>query len=188
MKIYGPWMDGYALDRHTISSIPTGDPYHPFETKRTELGELLYRLKYRGEAEAIGPLVETAEDFMRNYWKGLPAVDCVVPAPASVGTRAVQPVVQLARALASRLGVQTCEDAVSKVASTQQMKNIEDWSERRRLLREAIQKGPADVRRKSILLFDDLIESGSTLVRVAEVLLNEAGASHVYALVLTRTK
>ncbi len=186
MKIYGPWTDGYVLDRHTVSSIPTGDPYHPWDTKRTELGELLYQLKYKNKTDAVEPIVETAMDFIRNHWKGLPALDCVVP--ASVTTRSAQPVVQLARALAARLSIQTCEDAVAKVRPTQQMKNIEDWAERRRVLGDAIQKGEADVKNKCILLFDDLTESGSTLCRVAEVLLKDGGAFKVYVLVLTRTK
>jgi competence protein ComFC len=188
MKLYGPWTEGYVLDRHTVSSIPTGDPYHPWETKRTELGELLYQLKYKSKADALEPMVETAEDFVRHRWSGLPALDCVVPAPPSVTTRNVQPVVQLARALAARLGIQTCEDAVRKVRPTQQMKNIDDWAERRKVLGEAIQQGGGNVKSRCILLFDDLTESGSTLGRVAEVLLQEGGASQVYALVLTRTK
>jgi len=45
-----------------------------------------------------------------------------------------------------------------------------------------------DVKAKSILLLDDLIESGATLRRAAEVLLKDGGAGAIYALVLTRTK
>ena len=75
-----------------------------------------------------------------------------------------------------------------KVKATPQMKNIDDWAERQRLLAEAVQAGKDDVRGKSILLVDDLTESGSTLRRSAEVLLGDAGARAVYALVLTRTK
>jgi predicted amidophosphoribosyltransferase len=37
------------------------------------------------------------------------------------------------------------------------MKNIREWSEREKLLRKAIQAGPADLRGKSILLVDDLL-------------------------------
>ena len=56
------------------------------------------------------------------------------------------------------------------------------------VLGEAIQKGTGDVIGKCVLLFDDLIESGSTLGRVAEVLAKEGCASRVYVVVLTRTK
>jgi len=81
-----------------------------------------------------------------------------------------------------------CEDAVIKAKPTPPMKNIDDWAERQRVLAEAIQVGPGDVKGKSVLLLDDLIESGSTLRRTAEVLLRDGGARSVYALVLTRTK
>ena len=68
------------------------------------------------------------------------------------------------------------------------MKNIDDWSERQKVLAEAVQAGPDDVKGRAILLFDDLIESGATLRRAAEVLLNDGDARAIYALVLTRTK
>jgi hypothetical protein len=51
------------------------------------------------------------------------------------------------------------------------MKNIGEWSEREKLLRKAIQARPADLRGKSMLLVDDLIQSASTFRRAAEVLL-----------------
>jgi predicted amidophosphoribosyltransferase len=68
------------------------------------------------------------------------------------------------------------------------LKNIDDWAERQAMLREAVQAGEAEAKGKVVLLFDDLIESGSTLRRAAEVLLKDGSAQAVYALVLTRTK
>lgn len=180
-----PWVEGYVLDYHTISSTPTADPYYRFDTKRTDLGELLYRFKYRSAGTtALNDIVDTAEQFVLG-WK--PPIECIVPAPASV-TRAAQPVVEIARGLAGRLRLPVIEGAVVKVKTTAQMKNIDDWAERQRLLAEAVQAEKHDVRGKSILLVDDLTESGSTLRRTAEVLLRDAGARAVYALVLTRTK
>lgn len=180
-----PWVEGYVLDYHTVSSTPTRDPYYRFDTKRTELGELLFQLKYRtGGSVVVADIVDTAEQFIGG-WK--PPIDCVVPAPPSVA-RKTQPAIEVAREMAARLRLPVFEDAVVKVKTTPQMKNIDDWSERQRLLGEAVQAGSNDVKGKSILLFDDLIESGSTLRRAAEVLLKDGGARAVYALVLTRTK
>jgi len=180
-----PWVEGYVLDYHTVSSTPTGDPYYRFDTKRTELGELLFRVKYRaGGSDVVADIVDTAEQFVGG-WK--PPIDCVVPAPPSL-TRKTQPAVEVARGLAARLRIPMFEDAIVKVKTTPQMKTIDDWSERQRVLAEAVQAGQNDVKGKSILLFDDLIESGSTLRRAAEVLLKDCGARAIYALVLTRTK
>ena len=186
MKLPGPWESGYVLDHHTISSVPTGDPYHPFDTKRTELGELVYQFKYSGKMESVAAIVDTAEDFLRNRWEDLGPLDCVLPAPPSL-PRKLQPVVVLARELAARLKIPTSEDAVVKIKPSQPMKNI-PRVDRRAILDEAIQRGDGDVKGKRILLVDDLIESGSTLSRVTEVLLKEGGASAVYVLVMTRTK
>ncbi len=184
MKISGPWASGHVLDYHSISATPTGDPYHPFEMKYTELGGRLYRFKYRSDASAFTDIVDTAEQFIRE-WK--PSIDCVVPAPPSLG-RTSQPVVELARELAKRLGVAVCEDAVMKVKETPAMKNIPDWWERQRVLGEAVQAGSGNVKGKSVLLLDDLVESGSTLRRAADILLKGGAAKAVYALALTRTR
>jgi competence protein ComFC len=180
-----PWVDGWVLDYHTISSTPTGDPYFRFDTKRTELGELLFRLKYRaGGSEVLTDIADTAMKFL-DGWK--PPVDCVVATPPSVA-RQTQPAAAIARELALRLQIPLMESAVVKTKPTPQMKNVDDWTERQRLLAEAIQLGGDEVKDKSVLLFDDLIESGSTLRRTAHVLLNPGGAQTLYALVLTRTK
>jgi predicted amidophosphoribosyltransferase len=184
MKLLGPWAAGYVLDYHSISGTPTGDPYHPFEMKYTELGGRLYRFKYRGDSSVVVDIIETAVQFI----KGLKiAIDCVVPAPPSM-RRASQPVVELARELAKGLAVPICEDAVVKAKETPSMKNIPDWFERQRVLQEALKAGSGDVNGKSVLLLDDLVESGSTLRRSADVLLKDRGAAVVYALGLTRTR
>jgi hypothetical protein len=56
-KIAGPWTEGFTLDWHIESSVPTGGLTpggHPeFNTKRTELGELVYQLKYGGGKERL---------------------------------------------------------------------------------------------------------------------------------------
>jgi len=184
MKISGPWTEGFVLDYHSFSATPTGDPYHPFEMKYTELGGRLFRLKYRGEIVAVGDIIDTAEQFIRG-WK--PPVDCVVPTPPSLNRKA-QPVVELARALGIRLNVAVCEDAVVKVKLTPPMKNVDDWYERQKILAEAIQVGPGLVKGKCILLLDDIVESGSTLRRTAEVLQKNGAAASLYALALTRKR
>jgi competence protein ComFC len=182
MVLSGPWSDGRVLDYHTISSKWTGDPYR-YDTKRTELGERLYRFKYSGAGDLLTDIVDTAEMFIRD-WN--PTVECVVPAPPSLN-RTSQPVVEITKELAIRLGLASYLDALTKVETTTQMKNVQEVAEREKLLEKAIQAGTADVRGKSILLVDDLIDSGATLRRAARVL-RDAGALSIYALVLTRTR
>ena len=184
--IAGPWLEGFVLDRHTISSVPTYyiGQHLQYDTMRSPLGELLYRLKYRGEQAGIADIVDTLVEFVDRSWR--PVIECIVPAPPSVH-RASQPVVTIAEELGRRLGVPVVTDAVAKVKGTLQMKDVTSSQERATMLAEAIQIGGGSVLGRRVLLLDDLIEHGSTLTKVA-TLLNEAGAREIRALVLTRTK
>jgi hypothetical protein len=80
-KIYGSWSDGYVLDLHSTGSTYIGDNEfgHPqFETNRTEIGELLFRLKYRADEKAANELVEAASSFIRK-WAVKPSIIVAVP-------------------------------------------------------------------------------------------------------------
>jgi predicted amidophosphoribosyltransferase len=162
----GPWTDGLALDRYSGSV----------------LGTLVHRLKYENDAGALVPIVDTLDDFIRNRWRILPFVDCIVPAPPSLDRIGLQPGIEIARAVSARLSVRFAENAVSKVEPTPPMKSVFSTCERRQLLRKAIQKGSEDVENKSVLVIDDVTQSGSTLGRISDVLLKESGASEVYVL------
>jgi hypothetical protein len=63
MKLPGPWVEGYTLDLYSISSTFLGyDGSIPrFDTKYTEVGELVNRLKYRGDSAALPSVIDTAE-------------------------------------------------------------------------------------------------------------------------------
>jgi competence protein ComFC len=78
-RIPGRWREGFALDSHTVSSNYVGDDEygHPmFDTKRSELGELLYRLKYSSDISVVDEIVDTAAEFL-NSWR--PDISLIVP-------------------------------------------------------------------------------------------------------------
>jgi competence protein ComFC len=59
-KIDGPWADGRVLDLHSTGSEFLGyDEYghEQFDTRRTEVGDLLYRLKYRNDLSALEEII-----------------------------------------------------------------------------------------------------------------------------------
>ncbi len=63
MRIPCRWVDGYTLDYHTISSVYLGDDElgNPqFDTKRSEVGEFLYRLMYRSDLTAVARMPWTS--------------------------------------------------------------------------------------------------------------------------------
>ena len=186
VKITGAWDDGYCLDRHTISSTMIGynEFGHPeFDTQRSALGELIYRLKYKGDVGSIPFIVETAAHFIRGWGISL---DQIIPMPPSK-QRTMQPVFEIASALASTLGIAVDTKSVSKTTSTLQMKDIGDYSARMVALESTIQV-EGDLDGKRVLLMDDLFQSGASMNVVARAIKDIGRARPVYAIALTRTR
>lgn len=187
-KLAGPWAIGYALDVQTMSSTYLGDNEygHPrFDTQRSELGELLYRLKYRGDRSVIAVIADTATAFVQQQkW----TVDLVVPVPPSRDKRAFQPVHLVAEAIASELGAGFGPDCIVKVRSTPELKGVYQYDERIALLRDVYAVARTKVASKKVLLFDDLYRSGATIKSTSQALRAKGEPQRIYALTLTRTR
>ena len=115
--VRGSWDDGCTLDMHIRSSEFVGYNEYghaQFESARTELGELLYRLKYKGDRSSIAPIAQAAFDFVCG-WN--PGIDVVVPTPPSK-SRAVQPLFQIADELGRLLGLPVDTTSVRKTKAT----------------------------------------------------------------------
>lgn len=187
VRLAGPWSDGYVLERqHTISSEflghdSFGNPQ--FDTKRSELGELVFRLKNRNDKTTVDSIADTAVEFLKA-WK--PAIDLIVPVPPS-RKRAYQPVIEIANAIGGRLGRPISDAAIKKVKDTPELKDIFDYAQRIKLLDGAFEVDGSAVQGKDILLIDDLYRSGATATIAANALLC-AGAKSVRMLAMTKTR
>jgi len=187
MRIPGRWREGYVLDFHTVSSTYLGyDEYghEIFETIRSDVGELLFRLKYRSDTAVIDELAETLADFLRS-WN--PGVTVLIPVPPS-RARSQQPVNLIAKALAVKIGVTLAPTGVARVKEMPELKNVYAYDERLRLLEGAHGVEPSVVRGQTVLLFDDLYRSGATMNAITAALYDEGKAKDVYALAVTRTR
>lgn len=185
-KIDGPWADGRVLDLHSTGSEFLGyDEYgrEQFDTRRTEMGELLYRLKYRNDASAVEEIGAVAEKFIRS-WRI--TFDVIVPAPPT-RTRRVQPLHQIADELARRFDVVVVKAVSKNAAGAAELKNLREFHERQAVLQGALTVNARAVAGKRVLLVDDLIRSGATLGAVAAAL-TEAGAAIIFAFALTKTR
>jgi len=187
-RIAGSWTEGFALDFHTLSSEYIGDDEygHPqFDTKRSEIGELLYKLKYREDKSVLGDLVTTVSQFIKSTnWP----VDLIVSVPPSRKGRQFQPVPPLALGIGRTLGIDVCVDSVVKVKDTPELKNVFDFEARMRILKDAFEIRGQVVSGHSILLFDDLYRSGATLNAVSRLLQQEGKVKNIYVLTLTMTR
>ncbi len=183
--IRGPWDSGFVLDKHTISSTMIGynEFGHPeFDTVRSELGEAVYRHKYKGDAGALQSIAETLADFVKQ--KAI-RPDLVVPMPPSK-QRVTQPLFQIAEEVGKLLGIPAETKCLVKMKSTPQMKDIGDYSERVAALKDAFKVAP-ELAGKSVLLLDDLYQSGASM-KVAAEAIKYAGAKALYTIALTRTR
>jgi competence protein ComFC len=185
-ELHGSWTDGFALDLHSTGSTFIGhDEYgHPrYHTHRTEVGDLLYRMKYRGDPTALTQLVQVAARFI-EAWGVSP--DLLLPVPPT-RTRRIQPVYQIVDQLSVRLDIPPDFRALYKRKDGGELKDVLDYQARRELLEGAFEADPETVRGRAILLVDDLVRSGATMNAASEALA-EAGASAVYVLALTETR
>ena len=187
-KLRGPWADGYALDLHTLGSTFLGhNAYgHPeFDTQRSPLGDLLYRLKNGGDQTVIPEIIEAVATFVVK-WK-IP-IDAIVPVPPSNTRRANQPVMAIANALSVALGVPLCQGCVAKNKSTAQLKDVFDFKKRADILSDAFGVDMKKTSEKRLLLLDDLYRSGATASAIAQLLKIQGAAHAVYLLTLTQTR
>jgi predicted amidophosphoribosyltransferase len=186
-RLRGPWLEGYALDFHTVSSNWIG--YDEFDqplldTRRTPLGEALYQLKYRSNASYLDQIVGTITAFLRaRNWN----IDLIIPMPPSNPRRSSQPVIEIARRLGQNLRFPVCGHCVQKVKSTP-LKNVHDPNQRAQLLSGAFRANAAFTSGERLLLIDDLSRSGATAVEVARTLLDNGNAEALYFIAITKTR
>lgn len=151
---------------------------------RSEIGEALYRLKYRGERGASVPLAAVAADFIRAH--RIP-VDVVVPVPPSK-VRPFQPLLAVAYRLAKALRAGYDSRSLQKVKETPELKSIDEMAEREAPLKDAFDVHRDALAGRRVLLLDDLYRSGASMRAAARALRSQGRVASLAVLALTRTR
>jgi competence protein ComFC len=120
-----------------------------------------------------------------NSWGIHPEV--ILPMPPSRLQRSFQPVLEIAGEMAKSLKILINVTSLKKLTTTQQMKDVGDFTARIAALEAAFSTDRA-LAGKTVLLFDDLFQSGATMNVAARKLKDEGSVKTVYALALTRTR
>ena len=189
-EIHGNWQAGYALDFHTVSSrhLPDG----AYDTERTEIGELVYQVKYRHDRRKIQLIAEIAakfvrEDFTVNGNLVHRYLNAIIPIPFSDTNRPFQPVPEIASKIGNLLNRPVRTDYLIRERPTRLIRDLRH-EERQAEIQGAFIVQSQDLRGRWVLLFDDLYDSGATLTEVTNVLYEQGRVRHVLVLTLTQTR
>ena len=186
IRLYGNWTLGYALDRHVMKSVPVGeDPYGHmcFDTTRSEIGELIYKFKYRGRLDVLPEIIDTIVDFLSKQSE-MASFDTIIPVPPTQD-RPWQPTFELAEALAEELHVYTRNDILVNHSNIQ-AKGLAN--NQKNQLSGTITMEKTAKRKHSVLLIDDVYETGTTLSQCVDALRTDPLIDKNYVLAVTKTK
>jgi predicted amidophosphoribosyltransferase len=187
IELEGNWTKGRAYDVHTLSSAYIGPDefgHDRYENTRSEMGELVFQLKYRQDKSTLPAIVKLLDKI-----GGIEKFDFIIPVPPTDQARSFQPVKEIALALGKHRGVTVLTDCLTKAAGGPSLKNVADPNERERLLRESMFiMGATPLAGKNILLVDDLYRSGATLRAATKLLIETAHAEKVCVLTMTKTR
>lgn len=186
VRLQGNWTSGVALDVHTTGSEflgydVAGRPR--FDTRRTELGEALYSLKYQGRKDRLPTIVDAAVAFLTAH-RG--KFDILVPIPPST-VRVPEPVRLIGDGIAAALGLEMSH-CLKHTRPASALKHVQDPAERQRLIDGLYAVDRSAVLGRNVLLVDDVHRSGTTLTAATDVLLTDGGAASVRVLAITTTR
>ena len=176
---------GWALDYHTAAIKDPDDKNSDY--LRTEIGELLYQIKYKSDIGRLNELAAVLAGFVKG--RGLFfCIDALVPVPPSNLDRYFQPVYELALQVGKNLNIAVFPELIGKTRDTSELKNVDSRVLRKKLLRGAFKIDDTVLKGKSVLLIDDLYRSGETLREITKVLLTQGEVKKVYVLTVTKTR
>lgn len=189
VALKGNWDTGYALDKHIVSSTYIGDNdfgYPMFDTKRTEVGEAVYQLKYKSDWEQVEPLANAIVEYILPK---LSPIGLVIPVPAST-PRARQPVYEVARSIANKIKVNSFENIVEKSAAegaNVPLKNLRTKDEKVAALRDrfTIHDSIPTEGTWNALVIDDLFDTGASMEAVCGTLRTYQKIDQIYVAALT---
>jgi ComF family protein len=144
----------------------------------------LHTLKYRRNVGIGNAIAKQLAEFVKELeWD----VELLVPVPLGkkrLKERGYNQVALIAHPLSYEVGLQYKPKALWKSRETRSQVGL-SILQRRENVQNAYQANPEIVKRKSILLVDDVATTGSTIQSCTDALLS-AGAREIYALTIAR--
>ncbi|WP_313701558.1 ComF family protein [Pantoea sp.] len=184
--IEGNWNKGVVLDKHSKSSVLTGQNeygHNVYDTIRTDVGEALFQLKYRSDWNQVQPLAQCLFD---NAYLLFDRVGFIVPMAAS-NVRARQPVTEMAQALAKLAGVPCFTNMLLKAAGGVSLKNLNTREEKIAAIADSFscQEVIQNEGRWNVLVIDDLYHTGASMEAACAALRGYNKINNIYVAALT---
>jgi len=185
-QIFGNWNDGWALDKHSLSSTYKGDDEYgrpQFDTIRTEVGEATYQLKYKNQRANATPLAQAIAD---HIYPKLPRIGFIVPMPAST-QRSFQPVNEVARILGKIIKVPVFENILLKNPTDKKLKDLHSKEEKLEAIGNSIHIHDAITSQGkwNVLVIDDLFHTGASMEKACSALQTYSKVAGIYVVTLT---
>lgn len=185
IEIFGNWEQGYSMDLHSLSSEYLGENDYGrpmFDTVRSDIGELVYQLKYQGNRSAVNEIVSLISPFVKE-WQRSASFNVIISMPPSNKQRRVQPVFEVANELARMLDLFVTNTYLEKITS-EESKNSNDKSviSNSMVRKEYFENGV------NVLLFDDLFASGASMNEAIRLLKEDKNINKIYVLTLTKKR
>ena len=184
IKLVGNWAGGYALDKHILTSEYMGEDafgHKHFHNTYTEVGLLLYKMKYNGHYDTSEDILRLAIPFLDEWLKDK-QIDIILPVPPTK-RRDVQPVYIVAETIAKHYSIPYSEAVIAKETAEQ----AKDMDKDKKSLEGAVKLLKKPKRKCNVLLIDDLFSTGSTMNECARVLKEDERITDLYVLAITKT-
>lgn len=152
---------------------------------RSEIGEWFYRAKYRHDSAAIESLIKAATEAVTQlpFYKD---VDAVVAIPPSSDKDFDLPSIVAGR-IAKEIGAEHLTSRLSWTKSKPSLKNVSFDKKWDALDAACLHIADDELHRKTVLLVDDMYQSGMTMQYVAMTAQKE-GAKRIYGLALVKAR
>lgn len=193
------WLSWDGSEVGTMLRVSTGDPWVPHawaidlhwqHPGRTPTGELVYRAKPYGDKgsdpSAVAGLIDVMSEAMRFEPTGFRTAEALLAVPPWPGKSGIDLPTLLAEGLSRAWQIPAAVGLVVKSRDTQ-MKSLPSTAKAEAIAGAFSIGASPGVVPERVIIVDDLIFSGRTLLEVAKVL-RGAGVQRVMALAATRVK